>query len=120
MTDANAPVQGADVLELVATRPDVADAVLRVSVAAGLYAQLPGPTQVSVASAAPIVPWRSDTVVTTKVPIFVDQLVRPNWFVYESQRTFWRTIPELLRSHGVLKELNGLPPARSLQRTGAE
>jgi len=58
-----------------------------------------------------IVSWKPSTVVTASLRVD-GQASRVDWETYEARRIWWRNVPELLRSHGVLAHSfrEALPP----------
>jgi hypothetical protein len=100
-TDLTRLVDSVASLRIRAVRAEVAQLFFRTGTDAGLWSPM-GEAQRSVDKEALIMPWkRGDLMVLTSPLTRVSS--RPDWRLYESRRTWWRTVPELLRSHRVIQ-----------------
>jgi hypothetical protein len=100
-TDRTRLIDGVASLQIRAVRAEVAEVFFRTGTDAGLWSPV-GEVQRSVEKEALIIPWKPwDLAVLTSPLARISS--RTDWRLYESRRTWWRTVPELLRSHRVIQ-----------------
>lgn len=100
-SDGSRLVDGVASLRIRAVRAEVAESFFRTATDAGLWIPK-GEVQRSVEEDAPIIPWKRWNLAVLTSPL-VRISSRADWRLYESRRTWWRTVPELLRSHRVIQ-----------------
>ena len=101
-TDRSRLVDGLPSLRVLSVQAEVAEVFFRTGTDAGLWTPT-GQVQISQQRRVLITPWKSGDV-TVLTCSLVRLSSRPDWRLYESRRTWWRTVFELLRSHRVIQE----------------
>jgi len=105
--------RGGTVLIVQGMHVEVIEAFLRVAAEAGLYGAVVGSVAIEPGAPARSVRWKGLATVTARATAAGEHHQQVDWVTYESQRTWWRTVPELLRSHRAAPDTilgDGWPP----------
>lgn len=91
------------VLTVRAARREMAEAYLRVGHMARLFDVVAGSIEAVPDDGKPLVPWKPGAAVAMTAKLSRGDAGGMDWRLYESQRIWWRTMSELLRSRGLNK-----------------
>jgi len=100
-TDRARLVDGVASLRIRAVRTEVAEIFFRSGTDAGLWSPI-GEAEMSVEKEVAVMPWKQGDLVVLTSPL-ARLSSRTDWRLYESRRSWWRTVFELLRSHRVIQ-----------------